>query len=58
MSKVQKICTDHDIDLDDESEDSPSQANKDDWCDDDIDIEELIGKMLEAQSWFDCSKLY
>lgn len=44
MSAVHKLCADHDIDLDDESEDSPSQAAKDDWSDDDIEIEELIGK--------------
>ena len=46
MSTVHKICAEHDIDLDDESEDPPSQTEKDVWSDNDVDVENLIGKLL------------
>ena len=51
MNIVHKICADHGIDLDDESENSPSQATKDEWSDDDVEIEELIGKLENVFSF-------
>ena len=46
MLTVNKICSDYDIDLDEDSETSPSQSSRNDLGadeDDAIDLEDLIG---------------
>ena len=43
---VNQVCEEHDIDLDDESDVSPSQSSRCDFLEDDaaVDLDELIGK--------------
>lgn len=48
MAEVNKICADYNIDLDEDSETSPSQNSRNDVMDEDdaIDLEDLIGDFL------------
>lgn len=49
MAEVNKICADYNIDLDEDSETSPSQNSRNDVMDEDdaIDLEDLIGNFLD-----------
>lgn len=46
MEKVNQLCSEYGIDLDDDSESSPSQNHRNDSSDEEIDLDELIGTPL------------
>ena len=49
---VNQVCEEHGIDLDDESDVSPSQSSRCDFLEDDtaVDLDELIGKTLKKNT--------
>lgn len=55
MAAVNRLCADHDIDLDEDSDISPSQTGKNDLGDEDdvIDLDELIGGNIFSTGKFD-----
>ena len=54
MAEVQEICSEHNIDLDDESEPSSSQAIRAEILDEEeeIDLEDLIGTSMQRSIVF------
>ena len=59
MAAVNRICADHGIDLDEDSETSPSQNCRNDADEEEfIDLEDLIGKTTFLFSYVKCNYKY